>query len=93
MNNNIMSIHIGKAIQEKVKKNNVSRREIMLAFKCSDEKINRMYHSSEVKTNDLMKWSLLLNYNFFELYNNAFNKMNKNGKVRQYNELFYDENV
>ena len=88
-----MDIHIGEEINKRVKLFIITRKCIMITFRCNDEKINRMYNSKDLKTDILMKWSLLLNYNFFELYNNAFNKMKENGKVKQYNELFYDENV
>jgi hypothetical protein len=65
-------INIGEQISKKLIEKNLKMREVMICFRCSNTKVNRMLNSHSLKTEDLMKWCMLLDYNFFNFYSEEF---------------------
>lgn len=68
MKNKRLNIHIGNVIKEKVIELNISKKSIMIEFRCSESSVSRMYNSPNLKTDILLKWSLFLDVNLFEVY-------------------------
>ncbi|RQO35589.1 transposase [Chryseobacterium sp. KBW03] len=68
MNSNFRNIHIGKFIQLRVKENNIDLPRICNFMKCTEMEITEMYLQENLSTNTLLRWSKLLEYDFFRLY-------------------------
>ncbi|WP_284462446.1 transposase [Chryseobacterium sp.] len=68
MDSNFRNIHIGKFIQLRVKENNIDLPRICNFMKCTEMEITEMYLQESLPTNTLLRWSKLLEYDFFRLY-------------------------
>ncbi len=66
--NNLKEIHIGELIHKRVKECNVEIIRITNYFKCDENEINKMYQSKSLDSIFILKWSKLLNYDFFRIY-------------------------
>lgn len=75
-----MGIHLGREIHEKVLNSNLTKKQIMTYFRCSDSKVNSMYHSEHMKSDLIMKWSILLDFDFFQFFSSSFIKYKKYNK-------------
>ena len=62
-------IHIGKHIQHVVLKSGISLGKICQYMQSTPNEIEEMYAKSSIDSSVLLKWSKLLNYNFFMFYN------------------------
>lgn len=62
------NIHIGNLINKKVNELNINSDRICNFFQCSEEEIVRMYDSKSIDSEILLKWSKLLEYDFFRIY-------------------------
>ena len=65
---NYKDLHIGNYIKEKVKEDEVGMDRIITFFKLTEQEINEMYEGEEISTGVLLKWSKLLEYDFFRIY-------------------------
>lgn len=65
---NFKDIHIGNLISKRVSECGTETRRICNFFKCTEEKIIGMYCSESLDTDILLKWSKLLEYDFFRVY-------------------------
>ncbi|WEK71171.1 MAG: transposase [Candidatus Chryseobacterium colombiense] len=65
---NIKEIHIGQAIKLLIQEQKISKNRIINFFQCTDQAIELMYRSASLDTDLLLKWSKLLEYDFFRLY-------------------------
>lgn len=65
---NFKDIHIGSLIQRSVEENNVEPNRICNFLKCSEEDIEMMYRSKGLDTELLLRWSKLLEYDFFRIF-------------------------
>ncbi|WP_080779709.1 transposase [Chryseobacterium phocaeense] len=68
MKSNFRNIHIGKYIHQRVKENNIDLPRICNFLKCTETEINEMYMQENLSTHILLRWSKLLEYDFFRLY-------------------------
>lgn len=68
MKSNFRNIHIGKYIHQRVKENNIDLARICNFMKCTETEINEMYMQENLSTHILLRWSKLLEYDFFRLY-------------------------
>ncbi|GEN76382.1 transposase [Chryseobacterium hagamense] len=62
------NIHIGNLIEKRVVEKKMELYHICNFMKCTEEEIYRMYGSHEISTEKLLKWSKLLDYDFFRIY-------------------------
>ncbi len=62
------NIHIGKLIQKMVDENDINIPRICNFLKATEEQVVRMYQCEELPTGILLRWSKLLEYDFFRLY-------------------------
>lgn len=65
---NYKNIHIGNLIHQKVKETKIDIDRICNFFKYEEEKITSMYTAENLSTDDLLRWSKLLEYDFFRIY-------------------------
>ncbi|MFS4429103.1 transposase [Chryseobacterium sp. GVT01B] len=61
-------IHIGKLLQNKVEEEKIEISRICRFFNLPERDIDEMYDSASLDINIILKWSKLLEYDFFRLY-------------------------
>lgn len=61
-------IHIGKFIKERVDENEVPMERICKFLGKDEESVEKMYNSTSLDADLLLRWSKLLEYDFFRLY-------------------------
>lgn len=61
-------IHVGKLIHQSVKQNKIDIARICNFLKCTETEIQKMYESKGLHTELLIRWSKLLQYDFFRIY-------------------------
>ncbi|MBL1221023.1 transposase [Chryseobacterium sp. L7] len=64
----LKNLNIGSMIKEKVAGNGIEMSRICKFLNCREEEILNMYESSAFDTEMLLRWSKLLEYDFFRLY-------------------------
>ena len=62
------NIHIGSLLKERVEESNLDMTRITRFFKCSEEEILNQFEKNDLYCEDLLKWSKLLEYDFFRIY-------------------------
>lgn len=65
---NFKNIHIGNLIGQQITGNGIEISRICNFMNCTEEEIKRMISSESLPTDILLKWSKLLEYDFFRLY-------------------------
>ncbi|MFC3160860.1 hypothetical protein SAMN05443633_105222 [Chryseobacterium arachidis] len=61
-------IHIGKFIKERVDEMEISKERVCSFLKKDEEAVEQMYQSSTIDTGLLLRFSKLLEYDFFRIY-------------------------
>lgn len=65
---NFKNIHLGRLLKQRVDECEISNQRICNFFKCGSMNLNHIYNSESIDVIDLLKWSKLLEYDFFRLY-------------------------
>ena len=65
---NLKNIHIGQMIDTRVAESGIEISRICNFLNCSEEEIQKMYQTKSLDTEILLKWSKLLEYDFFRVY-------------------------
>ncbi len=65
---NFKDIHIGQMIEQKIIESKIDSQRVCNFLKCTEEEIKQMYREKVLDTETLLKWSKLLEYDFFRLY-------------------------
>lgn len=65
---NFKEIDIGTLINQAVTESGIEISRICNFFKCKENEVERMYQSKSLDSDDLLKWSKLLDYDFFRIY-------------------------
>ncbi len=96
-------IHIGKFIKEMVKENEVPMERICNFLNKDEEFIEKVYSSASIDTDLLLRWSKLLEYDFFRLYSShlilyappsAVNKNHKKSeKIPYFRKNIYTQEI
>lgn len=68
MNTHFKDIHIGKLIHQRIEETSVKTLRICNFFNCTEEEIKEMLVQKDLSTDTLLKWSKLLEYDFFRIY-------------------------
>jgi hypothetical protein len=98
------NIHIGKYIKEMVDHKNISIERICNFLGKDEEFIEKVYESKSIETDILLRWSKLLEYDFFRLYSShlilyappsAVNKTDtpKSDKAPQFRKNIYTQEI
>jgi len=62
------NIHIGQMIEKRVKETNINMNRICSFLKCTESEVQKMYNSEGIDSYTLLRWSKLLEYDFFRVY-------------------------
>ena len=65
---NFKNIHIGQMIKERIAENEMETLRICNFFNCTEDEVIEMYQQENLPTDILLKWSKLLEYDFFRIY-------------------------
>ncbi|THV59379.1 transposase [Chryseobacterium candidae] len=65
---NFKNIHIGKLIEKEVLNREIESSRICNFFNASEKDILNMYECEDLDTKNLLRWSKLLEYDFFRIY-------------------------
>ena len=65
---NFKNIHIGQMIENGVTESGIEISRICNFFKSSEDEIHKMFQQKSLDTDILLKWSKLLDYDFFRVY-------------------------
>lgn len=65
---NFKDIHIDYFINQRVTENGIEISRICNFLKCTKKEISKMYESKSLDTELLLRWSKLLEYDFFRIY-------------------------
>lgn len=65
---NYKNIHIGKLIENAVSENHIELPRICNFLHCTEKEIEEMYGCSSLDAEILLRWSKLLEYDFFRIY-------------------------
>lgn len=98
------NIHIGKYIKEMVDDKNISIERICNFLAKDEEFVEKVYESKSIETDILLRWSKLLEYDFFRLYSShlilyappsAVNKTDtpKSEKAPQFRKNIYTQEI
>ncbi|MDM1042744.1 MULTISPECIES: transposase [Empedobacter] len=102
---NFKNIHIGQMIEKRVAESGIEISRICNFFKCSEEEIPEMYLQGNLPTDTLLKWSKLLEYDFFRIYSQHLilyapasadkktNRQNKKTTLPQFRKNIYTKEV
>ena len=65
---NFKEIHIGKMLKTAVTESGIEMSRICNFMKCEEEEVKQIYLQENLSTDILLKWSKLLEYDFFRIY-------------------------
>jgi hypothetical protein len=65
---NFKDIHIGKLLKKRIDELNLSDERMLNFLKCDQEALEKMLESKSIDTEILLRWSKLLNYDYFRIY-------------------------
>ena len=65
---NFKSIHIGILINKAVTESGIEMSRICNFFNCTEDEVIEMYQQENLPTDILLRWSKLLEYDFFRIY-------------------------
>ena len=65
---NFKSIHIGILINKAVTESGIEMSRFCNFFNCTEDEVIEMYQQENLPTDILLKWSKLLEYDFFRIY-------------------------
>lgn len=65
---NFKDIHIGELIKKRISETEIENHRICAFLNSTEEEINRMYKAKDLSTDILLRWSKLLEYDFFRMY-------------------------
>jgi len=100
------NIHIGKLIETLVMERGLKEERICHFLKVSEQQLSDMYHIKSMDTELLLRWSKLLEYDFFRVYSQHLllyappAKMNfvktttqKNNRIPSFNKSLYTPEI
>jgi len=65
---NLKQIHIGSLVKAKVEELRISSGRIMNYLHCTEDEMEEMYLKESMETQKLLRWSKLLQFDFFRIY-------------------------
>ena len=102
---NFKDIHIGYFINQRVTENGIEISRICNFLKCTEKEISKMYQSKSLDTELLLRWSKLLEYDFFRIYSQHLilyapisadekaNQQNVNTSLPQFRKNIYTKEI
>ncbi|REC45393.1 transposase [Chryseobacterium pennipullorum] len=68
MKTDFKNIHIGNLIENRVNETSIELERISNFMKCEENELKQMYKQEHLPADILLKWSKLLEYDFFRIY-------------------------
>lgn len=65
---NYKNIHLGKLIRARVKEKGLDMQKICSSMKIIEEEVSAIYEVKSLDSEQILRWSKLLNYDFFRIY-------------------------
>ncbi|WP_347216257.1 transposase [Chryseobacterium sp.] len=62
------NIHVGKLIKKRVEECGIETFRICNFLKCTEDEVNIMYRQEDMRSDLMLRWSKLLEYDLFRLY-------------------------
>jgi flagellar biosynthesis chaperone FliJ len=99
---NLKDIHMGALVDQRVQELAVDISRICNFFKATEKEIAEMYSMKSLDTEVLLKWSKLLEYDFFRLYSShlilfapvaGLNKKKVKSKLPQFRKSLYTKEI
>ena len=103
---NFKHIHIGQMIEKIVAESGIEISRICNFLKCTEEEITKTYNEENLPTDVLLKWSKILEYDFFRIYSqhlilyappsaneNKSKKENQKSTVPQFRKNIYTNEI
>ncbi|MGV0936116.1 transposase [Empedobacter falsenii] len=101
---NFKKIHIGKMLKIAVTESGIEMSRICNFFKCKEKEVTEMYQAKSLDTEILLKWSKLLEYDFFRIYTQHLilyappvkqeeNENNKKSSLPQFRKNIYTKEI
>lgn len=88
---NFKDIHIGSLISRRVIECGIEQSRICKFFKCTDADVKEMLQQHTLATDLVLKWSKLLEYDFFRIYSHHLILYSPQSSVIKYNENSHKE--
>lgn len=82
--NNLKEIDVGFLINQRVKEMNMEEPRICNFLKCTVKDVREMYDSTSLDSEILLKWSKLLEYDFFRIYTQHLILYSSPGSNKEY---------
>jgi len=97
----LKKIHIGKLIKARHQELNISVDRICKFFKLTEEEIMNMFKQKSMNSDDILRWSKLLKYDFFRFYSQHLilyapqmkNTKNENMTLPQFRKNIYTKDI
>ncbi len=87
---NFKNIHIVSIILQRVNECNIENTRICNFLKCNEIDLQKMYSSESLDSKILLRWSKLLEYDFFRIYSNIlFYSLLQIRQIKQIKETLY----
>ncbi|MGE8555840.1 MAG: transposase [Chryseobacterium jejuense] len=99
---NVKDIHIGALVDQRVQEQEIDINRICKFFKATENEIVKMYSMKSLDAEVLLKWSKLLEYDFFRLYSShlilfapvaSLNKKKVKSKLPQFRKSLYTKEI
>ncbi|HCC95237.1 MAG TPA: transposase [Flavobacteriaceae bacterium] len=99
---NFKNIHIGSIILQRVNECNIENTRICNFLKCNEIDLQKMYSSESLDSKILLRWSKLLEYDFFRIYSqhlilfsppNPLNQTDKRNSLPQFRKNLYTKEL
>lgn len=65
---NYKDIHLGQLIKARVKEKEMEMQKICRSMKITEEQVSEIYECRSLDSEQILRWSKLLNYDFFRIY-------------------------
>ncbi|MGK6344431.1 transposase [Chryseobacterium sp. DT-3] len=65
---NFKHIHIGNLIKQKVEESQIDQDRICKFLRCNETEVQKMYNAQNLDCDIVLRWSKLLEYDFFRIY-------------------------
>lgn len=79
----LKKIHIGELIEKGVAESGIQMSRICSFLKCNENDVKEMYNAKKLDTELLLRWSKLLEYDFFRLYSQHLILYSSNSTVQK----------
>ena len=96
---NFKNIHIGSIILQRVNECNIENTRICNFLKCNEIDLQKMYSSESLESKILLRWSKLLEYDFFRIYSQHLilfsppNQTDKRNSLPQFRKNLYTKEL